>query len=108
MSLPQPHHIDWDSVQSFDELNNKMQRLCADIDDDFIEITSRALGMSGSLITHGVLVGAATSPTAKSVDPGTAGQILTSNGPDADPTFEDAPDTGLSFAQVSTRVVVGI
>jgi hypothetical protein len=43
-----------------------------------------------TLTDHGVLIGAGTDPI-NATGPGTAGQVLTSNGPTADPTFQAAP-----------------
>lgn len=46
--------------------------------------------LPSSLTAHAVVIGEGTSPVA-TAGPGTAGQILTSNGASADPTFQNAP-----------------
>jgi hypothetical protein len=105
MSLAQSNHIDWhDDVQSFEELNIRLSRMCADIDDNFISFASQALGMASALTVHGVLVGQATSPIAKTIAPGTAGHVLTSAGSSADPAFAAiaVTEANLTLSDVTT------
>lgn len=106
MSLAQPHHIDWfEGVQSFEELNQRLARVCADLDDTLVSITSQALGMAGALVEHGVLVGSQTSPTAKTIDPGTINQVLISQGSSTDPIFSDFTESQLVLIDVTTNNV---
>lgn len=59
---------------------------------------SSSIASSTALTAHGVVIGggAATAPTSTSA--GTSGQVLTSNGASADPTFQAAPfATGVAF-----------
>lgn len=61
----------------------------AKIIDDAVTLAKLAPGTAGNLISYDALG----NPVA--VATGTAGQLLTSNGPGLAPTFEDAPDTGV-------------
>jgi len=67
-------------------------------------------GMGGaSLAAHAVLVGEGTSPVAQ-VAPGPAGNVLTSNGPSADPSFQAPPvgvPTGAIFDFAGTAAPSG-
>lgn len=59
-----------------------------------------------SLTTHGVMIGEGPSPVAAAL-PGTAGWVLTSNGPNADPTMQAAPSGGGSLNFQSFILVDG-
>jgi hypothetical protein len=61
------------------------------VQDDSVLITTVAGGGTGAstFTAHGVLIGEGTSPIAATTT-GTAGQVLTSNGASADPTFQAA------------------
>lgn len=56
-----------------------------------------------TVAAHGVVVGAGTSPVAVTT-PGTTGQVLTSNGASADPTFQTLP-SGVIDRQVTLQTV---
>lgn len=61
------------------------------VEDDSVLVTTVAGGGTGAstFTAHGVLIGEGTSPIA-ATSAGTAGQVLTSNGASADPTFQAA------------------
>lgn len=63
-----------------------------------------------SATAYGVLAGGTTATSAhQSVAAiGTLGQVLTSNGPGALPTFENASGGGADMTTVMTRVIIGI
>lgn len=66
--------------------------LCTTVGDGIVSVEHGGTG-DATLTEHGVLIGEGTNPV-NVTDPGTAGQVLTSNGPSADPTFQDLPGGG--------------
>jgi hypothetical protein len=68
-----------------------------------LPVANAGLGV-GTLTAHGVLVGAGTSPVAVTAV-GTSGQVLTSNGPGVDPTFQTPAAGGVSSVNTRTGAV---
>lgn len=122
-SISQPHRFyHFDRIENLDQLNMVIADFSARVEEVFdllfrtqVDLTKDVTGTlpvgSGgtgavTLPAHTVLLGEGTAPIA-TTGPGTVGQVLTSNGPSADPTFQKAAG-GLTNAQLAARIALDL